>query len=189
MSDFIKPSKPVHPTPSEIRERHQQEPDQIRETSTESDSRKQQNRSNIFATERAPNEVLERQRQRLEAMVALKAVFRIFDIWKLTDEQMKSLLGNPEDKSFSDFKHVSVYSLSEEILIRISHIMNIYRALRILFPTEQRAASWVHRSNRAFDGLSALDLMMGGDFAQVRNYLNGQYPDDSNPTSKRDSST
>jgi len=57
---------------------------------------------------------------------------------------------------------------------RISYVLDIYKALRILFPTEQRAAAWPVKRNRYFNGKSALEVMLAGDLASVRRYLDGQ---------------
>lgn len=60
---------------------------------------------------------------------------------------------------------------------RISHLLAIFKALQILFPDPDRADAWLRRSNRFFDGRSAVEVMLGGrlaDILSVRNYLDAQ---------------
>lgn len=185
MSAPQKPRKLGGPSLAESREAHQRESDRVSKAILEGTVDHQQPGPGIFDTGLTPQELRERQRQRLEAMVALKGAFRIFEAWKLSDEQMKTLLGTSDDKTFSDFKCASVWSLPNDTLMRISYILGIYKALRILFPTEQQAAAWPHKPNRAFEGRSALELMLNGDLPRVRRYLDGQCPDDSDSISQR----
>ena len=52
--------------------------------------------------------------------------------------------------------------------------MGIHKALRILFTENERAYGWVKKPNRAFDGKSALEIMLQGqimDLFDVRFYL------------------
>ncbi len=62
---------------------------------------------------------------------------------------------------------------------RISYILGIYKALRILLPTEKMANAWLSKPNQAplFSGNSALDKLMKGhviDLADVRRYLDAE---------------
>lgn len=184
LSASQKPRKPSGPTLAEIREAHQRESDRISKAILEGTVGELQPDRGIFDTGFTPQELRERQRQRLEAMVALKSAFRIFEAWQLSEGQMKTLLGTSDDKTFSDFKYAAVWSLPNDTLMRISYILGIYKALRILFPTEQQGAAWPHKPNRAFGGRSALNLMLDGDLRRVRMFLDGQCPDDSDPISQ-----
>ena len=69
--------------------------------------------------------------------------------------------------------------LSGDTLERISYVMGIYKALRILLPTSEAAHAWVKKPNTAqgFGGKSALDRMLAGrvvDLADVRRYLDAE---------------
>ncbi|MCE0760976.1 MbcA/ParS/Xre antitoxin family protein [Marinobacter sp. G11] len=79
---------------------------------------------------------------------------RIAGRWGLNHDQIDVLLGNDIEK--------------------ISYVLGIYKALRIIYPTEERANAWPAKPNRAFGGRSAVDLMLEGDLARVRRYLDGQ---------------
>lgn len=110
--------------------------------------------------------------------VALKAFFAITSKWKLTSEQECLLLGVSKS-TYYRWKQQTVGVLNPDTLERISYILGIYKALRILLPNEQAANEWVQKPNRAplFGGKSALDKMLVGrvvDLADVRRYLDAE---------------
>lgn len=110
--------------------------------------------------------------------VALKAFFGISDKWELSSEQQWILLGVPR-ATYYRWKEQPNVSLSNDTLERISYILGIYKALRILLPTEKSANQWIHKPNKAFlfGGKSALIKMLKGhviDLADVRRYLDAQ---------------
>ncbi len=110
--------------------------------------------------------------------VALKAFFGITQKWQLSSDQERILLGVPK-ATFYRWKQLKDGALSQDTLERISYILGIYKALRILLPSEQAANEWIHKSNQAplFSGNSALDKLMKGqvvDLADVRRYLDAE---------------
>jgi hypothetical protein len=114
-----------------------------------------------------------------ENAVALKAFFKITEKWKLTSEQERTLLGVPKSTFYHYKKDKITSSLSKDTLERISYVLGIYKALRILLPTEDAANKWIKKSNKAplFNGKSALDRLMKGhvvDLADVRRYLDAE---------------
>ncbi|MNF16045.1 hypothetical protein D3C80_2189060 [compost metagenome] len=70
--------------------------------------------------------------------------------------------------------------LPRDTLERISYLMGIHKALRILFSSHvERVYEWVRKPNTSapFNGTSALDYMLVGrvvDIADVRRYLDAQ---------------
>lgn len=110
--------------------------------------------------------------------VALKAFFGITHLWGLTSEEERILLGIPK-ATFYRWKQQLDGSLHPDTLERISYILGIYKALRILLPNETAAHQWVHKANTAplFGGHSALDKLLKGrviDLADVRRYLDAE---------------
>ena len=172
-------SQSRQPTVQEIREAHQRESDCISEAIRIATVDQLQSGPSIFTNDLTIEELQEKQRTRLVSMTALKGVFRIFDAWKLEDEQVRCLLGKPDDKTFANMRGGAIWSLPHDTLFRISYVFGIYKALRIIFPTEDRANAWPKKPNGAFDGASALDVMLEGRLADVRRYLDSQCPDDS----------
>lgn len=110
---------------------------------------------------------------------ALTAFFNISEGWRLTAEEERILLGSPARSTFFKWKAERVARLSVDTLERISYVMGIYKALRILLPTQEQANAWIKKPNSAagFGGRSALERMLGGrvmDLADVRRYLDAQ---------------
>lgn len=110
--------------------------------------------------------------------VALKAFFGITHKWKLTAEQERTLLGTTS-ATFFRWKKNKDGSLTQDTLERVSYILGIYKALRILLPSEDAANKWIKKPNRAplFGGKSALDKLLVGrviDLADVRRYLDAE---------------
>lgn len=95
---------------------------------------------------------------------ALKVLHRIALAWGLSEREELELLGESGN---------SDSGLSDECLERISCIFGVYKSLRIFFPTEQQANSWVKKPNREFDGRTALSVLIDDPFT-IRRYLDGQ---------------
>ena len=110
---------------------------------------------------------------------ALTAFFNITQRWGLSAEEERTLLGAPPRSTFFKWKSERAAKLSADTVERISYVMGIYKALRILLPTAEAAHAWVKKPNAAygFAGKSALERMLGGrvvDLADVRRYLDAE---------------
>ncbi len=110
--------------------------------------------------------------------VALKAFFGITHKWHLSSEQERILLGVSR-ATFYRWKQQHDGALTADTLERISYILGIYNALRILLPNETAANQWIQKPNTAplFGGKSALEKLMKGrvmDLADVRRYLDAE---------------
>lgn len=113
-----------------------------------------------------------------KSAVALKAFFGITQKWKLTTDQERKLLGTPL-ATFYRWKKNKEGSLTQDTFERISYILGIYKALRIVLPSEEAANQWIKKPNQAalFGGKSALDKLLVGrviDLADVRRYLDAE---------------
>ena len=110
---------------------------------------------------------------------ALTAFFHITAGWGLSADEERVLLGSPPRSTFFKWKSERAARLSADTLERISYVMGIYKALRILLPNEESANAWVKKPNSAplFGGKSALAKMLAGrviDLADVRRYLDAE---------------
>ena len=110
---------------------------------------------------------------------ALTAFFNITQRWGLSAEEERTLLGAPPRSTFFKWKSERASKLSADTVERISYVMGIYKALRILLPTAEAAHAWIKKPNAgyAFAGKSALERMLGGrvvDLADVRRYLDAE---------------
>lgn len=102
------------------------------------------------------------------AFVAVEASATLAERWGLTAEEIRALIGC----------ELTPDGLTNDGLVRISHLMHIYKTLLVLLPPDA-AGTWVKRSNSAtlFDGQSALDYMLayGADgIANVHEYLDAE---------------
>lgn len=108
--------------------------------------------------------------------VALCGFFGITRDWGLSGKQQRMLLGDMPESTFYKYQKLPEVKLSKDILERISYIMGIHKALRIIFHDKNRACEWIKKPNNAipFGGKSAIELMTEGglvDLFHVRRYL------------------
>lgn len=110
------------------------------------------------------------------APTALGFFFRLAELWELTTDQQMKLLGSPARSTYFRWRKDGG-DLSADTMERISHLGAIYKALQILLDTPEAADKWIRRPNRYFEGVSALDVMLGGslsDIIRVRQYVDAQ---------------
>jgi len=112
--------------------------------------------------------------------IALKAFFGITKKWDLSDDEEQVLLGISQSTldRWKNGKPIKM-KLKPDTLERISYVLGIYKALRILLPNEESANKWIRKPNKAplFCGKSALDKLLVGrvvDLADVRRYLDAE---------------
>ncbi len=111
-----------------------------------------------------------------EGAALFRAVVNLFGKWKLTDEQAATLLDMPL-RSYRRWKAEGPGRISRDGRARLSNLVGIHKALRILFSERHRGYGWIRAANQAFDGSSALDIMLGGeltDLMRVRRYLDAE---------------
>ena len=111
-----------------------------------------------------------------EAAAMFRAVLGLFGKWDLTDEQAATLVDMPV-RSYRRWKVEGPGRVSRDGRARLSNLMGIHKALRIIFAEPQRGYAWIKAGNAAFGGASALDVMLGGeltDIMRVRRYLDAE---------------
>jgi len=106
-------------------------------------------------------------RRRLSAP-GLRGFLTIADLWGLTEEQRRLVLGMPSRSTYQNWarmvrEHREI-TLDVDVLTRISAILGIHQALGILFDTEQEGIGWLRGPHRAtvFGGMPPLDLLTSG---------------------------
>ena len=110
---------------------------------------------------------------------ALKGFFFIADRWGLDTREQLALLGQPPRSTFFAWKKGSRTVLSQDTLERISYLLGIWKALRILIPDDRQAQEWVKRANGnpLFEGAAPIERMTRGrimDLADVRRLLDAR---------------
>ncbi len=110
---------------------------------------------------------------------AMRSFLGIAELWKLTTQEQIVLLGVSSRSTYFKWKKEPNPTLPKDTLERISYILGIYKALRILLPNDEAADAWIRKPNDAplFGGRSALERMLSGnvsDLYVVRQYLDAQ---------------
>jgi uncharacterized protein (DUF2384 family) len=111
-----------------------------------------------------------------EAAAMLRAVLNLFRLSGLSDDQASVLLDLPV-RTYRRWKAGQVGRIDRDGKARLSNIMGIHKALRIVFTEPARGYAWIKAPNAAFANRSALDVMLGGeltDLMRVRRYLDAE---------------
>jgi uncharacterized protein (DUF2384 family) len=111
-----------------------------------------------------------------EAGAMFRAAVRLFKLWDLSDDQAATLLDMPV-RTYRRWKAGEQGRIDRDGKARLSNLMGIHKALRIIFHEAPRGYRWIRSPNEAFDGRSALDVMLGGeltDLMRVRRYLDAE---------------
>ena len=111
-----------------------------------------------------------------EGGAMLRAVLVLFGKWGLTDEEGAVLRDLPV-RTYRRWKAGQPGRLDRDTKARLSNLLGIHKALRILFAEPQRAYDWIKAPNRAFGGATALSVMLHGeltDLMRVRRYLDAE---------------
>lgn len=113
-----------------------------------------------------------------EARASARAIVNLFDRWGLSDEQAQELLGGLSPRTWARWKKGEIVRVERDRATRLSVLLGIHKALRYTFGTDlSRVYAWIKAPNAAFDGISALDVMMDGrmtDLIRVRRYLDAE---------------
>lgn len=114
----------------------------------------------------------------VDASGALRTVFNILHKWNVSIDDRCSMLGCTRETYGRWVETRQIGDVSDEVVLRLSYILGIWRALYILFndPKSDSAYSWVHRPNSAalFGNRPPLETMARGDvagLAAVRTFL------------------
>ena len=111
-----------------------------------------------------------------EAAAMFRAAVRLFAHWDITDEQAATLLDMPV-RSYGRWKAGDLGRIDRDGKARLSNLLGIHKALRIIFEDAARGYRWIKAPNEAFAGRSALEVMLGGeltDLMRVRRYLDAE---------------
>jgi uncharacterized protein (DUF2384 family) len=111
-----------------------------------------------------------------EAAAMFRAALNLFRLWRITDEEAATLLDLPP-RTYARWKASGPGRLSRDAKARLSNLMGIHKALRLIFTEPQRGYDWIKRPNADFGGPSALDVMLGGeltDLMRVRRLLDAE---------------
>ncbi|MDH3472054.1 MAG: MbcA/ParS/Xre antitoxin family protein [Rhodospirillales bacterium] len=105
-----------------------------------------------------------------------RAATNMFRLWGVTDEEAAILLDVPV-RTYRRWKAGKIGRIGRDGKARLSNLMGIHKALRIIFREAHRGYTWVKAPNAAFGGKSGLAVMLGGeltDLMRVRRYLDAE---------------
>jgi antitoxin Xre/MbcA/ParS-like protein len=113
------------------------------------------------------------------AQALLRTFFGIAQAWELSTREAMTLLGLRSRSTYHVWKDGKSGPLPRDTLERISYVLGIYKALRLLLPSDEAADAWIRKPNAAplFGGRSALERLLSGNVAdlyEVRRYLDSQ---------------
>lgn len=105
----------------------------------------------------------------MRGYVALKGFFNICREWGCTQEEMMQLLGGISRSTLAKYQKLPQIKLSRDTLERISYVMGIYKSLRVMYPTAERANRRIRleTSEVPFSGTSAIDFMTRGSMRHL----------------------
>ena len=105
-----------------------------------------------------------------------RAALNLFRLWNITDEEAAILVDLPV-RTYRRWKAGDLGRIDRDGRARLSNLMGIHKALRIIFREPQRGYGWIKAPNKVFGNRTALDVMTGGeltDLMRVRRYLDAE---------------
>ncbi|RZK01207.1 MAG: DUF2384 domain-containing protein [Novosphingobium sp.] len=111
-----------------------------------------------------------------EAAAMFRAVLALFRHWGVAEDQAAVIL-DLSPRTYARWKAGALGRIGRDGKARLSNLMGIHKALRLIFREPSRGYAWIKAANAAFGGRSALDVMAGGeltDLMRVRRYLDAE---------------
>ena len=112
-----------------------------------------------------------------EAAALARTTVNLFRVWQLSDIEARTLLGDMAQRTWARWKEGNIGRIDRDLRARMAILMGIHKGLRYLFSDPARGYDWIRKPNAAFNGQSALDIMMRGeitDLIDLRNYLDAE---------------
>lgn len=103
-----------------------------------------------------------------------RAMIELFARWGVGAEDAAILLGGISSKTFRRWRDGDYGRVSRDQADRMSLLLGVHKALRILYVDAARGYRWMSAANTIFGGRSALDVMLRGgidDIRRIRSYL------------------
>ena len=126
------------------------------------------------SSETVPPLVIEGDFSEEECHAMQRATLKLFEHWGLTDAEAVILLGGISLKTYRRWRAGEYGRVARDLADRMSNMLGIHKALRIIFKEPADGYRWIKAPNDAFAGKSAFDIMSAGaftDILRVRRYL------------------
>ncbi len=101
-----------------------------------------------------------------EGAAMFRAAINLFRLWGVTDTEAATLLDLPV-RTFARWKAGGPGRISRDGKARLSNLIGMHKALRIIFREPKQGYDWVKKPNAAFAGRSALEIMLGGELTDL----------------------
>ncbi|HSG54742.1 MAG TPA: MbcA/ParS/Xre antitoxin family protein [Paracoccaceae bacterium] len=112
-----------------------------------------------------------------EAAALARTTVNLFRMWQLSDAEARTLLGEMAQRTWARWKEGNIGRIDRDLRARMAILIGIHNGLRYLFSDPARGYAWIRKPNAAFGGMSALDVMMRGEIADLidlRGYLDAE---------------
>ncbi len=95
---------------------------------------------------------------------ALRAVLKLLAHWECNEKEKMALLGVGRSTLHKYQAQPDSARISQDLLERLSYLLNIHQALRTLFGNRENVYGFVRMANHNpyFNGASPMDVMAGG---------------------------
>jgi hypothetical protein len=112
-----------------------------------------------------------------EVGAMFRAVLNLFERWEVSAAQAATLL-DVSPRTYARWKsRRRPETMGHDGALRLSNLMGIHKALRIVFADPQRGYAWIGKPNERFGGKTALEAMLEGGLPgimRVRRYLDSE---------------
>ena len=100
---------------------------------------------------------------------ALRAVLRLLDHWQCSEKEKTALLGVGRSTLHKYQSRPDSARISNDLLERLSYLLNIHQALRTLFGNRENVYGFVRLPNHNpfFNGASPMEVMANGRVASL----------------------
>lgn len=124
------------------------------------------------ATHPTPSEKGNYSKVEYEAMQ--RAIINLFSKWKVKDTDAAIILGGISSKTLRRWRDGDYGRANRDMADRMSNLLGIHKALRIVFSDPQRGYDWMNSKSSALGDNSVLDVLLRGgmeDLIRIRRYL------------------
>ena len=112
-----------------------------------------------------------------EVGAMFRAALNLFERWGVSATQAATLL-DVSPRTYARWKsRRRPETMGHDGALRLSNLMGIHKALRIIFTDPQRGYAWTGKPNERFGGKTALEAMLEGGLPgimRVRRYLDSE---------------
>lgn len=112
-----------------------------------------------------------------EAAALARTTVNLFRAWGLSDAEACTLLGGMALRTWARWKDGAMGRIDRDLRARMAILMGVHKGLRYLFRDPARGYAWLRKPNAAFDGQTALSILLRGemtDLIALRGWLDAE---------------